>query len=91
MQTSRAYVSPENEERGGWHTLIQENLFPAIVKGLLRILVLFALEDRCERGHVLSHRRNQSVLMPANPKFEYLGVAHKNLGLAIALLDRAWP
>jgi len=50
--------------------LIQEHLFPAIVKCLLRVLVFVPLEDRRKRGDVL-------------------GVAHQNLGLTIALLDRA--
>ena len=55
-----------------WLTLIQEHLFPAIVKYLLRVLVVFAPEDRCERGNVLSYTTKASQSQcPPNPKFEY--------------------
>jgi hypothetical protein len=48
-----------------WLTLIQEHFFPAIVKRLLRILVLFALEDGCERGNVLYHAPQRPVRINA--------------------------
>ena len=46
-------ISAWEREREVLRTLVQENLFPTIVNGLLRVLVLFALEDGCKRGDVL--------------------------------------
>jgi len=50
------------------HTLIQEDLFPTIVEGLLRVLVPVALEDGCKRSDVLQTSpkpfRDESLLEP---------------------------
>jgi hypothetical protein len=46
-------ISAWEREREVLRTLVQKNLFPTIVKGLLRVLILFALEDGSKRGDVL--------------------------------------
>ena len=46
-------VSENEERKRNLHTLVQEHLFPTIVEGLLRVLVLVALENGCKRGDVL--------------------------------------
>ena len=52
--------------------LIQEHLFPAIVKCLLRALVFVSLEDRRKHGDVLSYITEISQSQNLrNPKFEY--------------------
>jgi hypothetical protein len=48
-----------------WPTLIQEHFFPVIVKCLLRILVLFALENGCKHGNVLCHAPQEPVRINA--------------------------
>jgi len=73
------------------HTLVQEDLFPTIVEALLRILVLVTLEDGCKRGNMLRTGQRQRAYQVEFRSNTHLGVAQKDLGLAIALLDRAWP
>ena len=53
MQTSHVRVSAWEREGEVLRTLVQKDLFPTIVNGLLRVLVLLALKDGCKRGDVL--------------------------------------
>ena len=71
--------------------MIQENLFPTVIKGLLRVFVLVALIDGCERGDLLHEKLVRQKSTKRIQSRAYLGVAQENLGLAVALLDRAWP
>ena len=91
MQASQMRISAWEREREVLRTLVQKNLFPTIVDGLLRVLVLFALEDGCKRGDVLhtSPKPVRNRLTETKNK-AYLSVAQENLGLAVAFLDRAW-
>ena len=51
----------ERGERDMLHTLVQENLFPTIVEGLLGILVLVALVDGCKRRDMLHTSQRQKA------------------------------
>jgi hypothetical protein len=53
LPTQRISIQEQGEEMC-WRTLVQKNLFPAIVKGLLRVFVLAALENGRKRGDVLN-------------------------------------
>ena len=81
----------ERGEKVVLQTLVQENLFPTIVEALLRILVLVTLEDGCKRGNMLQTKSETKGTRSRNRSNTNLGVAQEDLGLAIALLDRAWP
>jgi hypothetical protein len=81
----------ERGEKEVLHTLVQEDLFPTIVEALLRILVLVALEDGCKRGNMLQTSQRQRAYQVEIRSNTHLGIAQEDLGLAIALLDRAWP
>lgn len=47
---------PENVEIRGLRTLIQEHLFPTIIKSLLGVLILISIVDGCECRDVLHHQ-----------------------------------
>jgi hypothetical protein len=67
-----AHKRPRMMTGKGWRTLIQEHLFPAIIKCLLRILVFVSLGERRKRGDVLLYITETSQSQPLrNPKFEY--------------------
>ena len=54
-QASHTRISVrERREKEVLRTLVQKNLFPTIVKGLLRVFVLAALENGRKRGDVLN-------------------------------------
>jgi hypothetical protein len=81
----------ERGEKEVLHTLVQEDLFPTIVEALLRILVLVAFEDGCKRGNMLQTSQRQRAYQVEIRSNTHLGVAQEDLGLAVSLLDRAWP
>jgi len=67
-----AHKRPRMMAGKGWCTLIQEHLFPAIVKCLLRVLEFISLEDRRKRSDMLSYITETSQSQNLrNPKFEY--------------------
>jgi len=82
---------PRTRRKEVLYTLVQEDLFPTIVEALLRILVLFALEDGCKRSNMLQTSQRQRAYQVEIRSNTHLGVAQEDLGLAIPLLDRAWP
>jgi hypothetical protein len=91
MWAQHIRISAREREKEVLHTLVQEDLFPTIVEARLRILVLVALEDGCKRGNMLRTSQRQRVYQVEIRSNTHLGVAQEDLGLAISLLDRAWP
>lgn len=91
MWTQYIRISVREREKEVLHTLVQEDLFPTIVEARLRILVFVALEDGCKRGNMLRTSQRQRAYQIKIRSNTHLGVAQKDLGLAISLFDRAWP
>jgi hypothetical protein len=69
--------------------LVQEDLFPTIVKARLRMLALVALKDGCKRGNMLRTSQRQRAYQVEIRSNTHLGIAQEDL--AISLLDQAWP
>ena len=65
--------------------MVQEDLFPTIVKAWLRILALVALKDGCKHGNMLQTSQRQRAYQVEIWSNTHLGIAQEDL--VISLFD----
>ena len=79
MQALHTRFSVREREREVLRTLIQENLFPAVVKGLFRVFVLAAFIDGCERGDLLHTNPVRNKNRPKEFRVEPTSASRKRI------------